>query len=124
MFWSRLRQAIYAALTIIGFVWTNYYLVQFIIATTGDFSLANLGQFDMAVFSQQAFANAASSFVGIDVLMGLLASITLIVAEGRRLQMKVWGLYIVLMFAISFAVGLCLFLFMRERTLAQQQAAA
>jgi len=124
MFWSRLRQAIYAALTLIGLVWTNYYLVQFTIATSGELSLANLMQFDIVAFSQQAFANAASSFVGIDVLMGLLASITLIVAEGRRLQMKLWGLYIVLMFAISFAFGFCLFLWMRERTLAQQQADA
>ena len=33
MLWNRIRQAIYAALTVIGFVWTNYYLLQFTIAT-------------------------------------------------------------------------------------------
>ncbi len=30
MLWNRIRQVIFAVLTIIGFVWTNYYLVQFI----------------------------------------------------------------------------------------------
>ena len=124
MFWSRIRQTIYAALTLIGFIWTSYYLVQFTIATTGEFTFNNLAQFDVAAFGQQAFANAASSFIGVDVLMGFLASVTLIVAEGRRLKMKFWGVYIALMFAISFAFGFCLFLFMLERVLAQQLSEA
>ena len=112
---NRIRQAIYAALTAIGFVWTNYYLVQFTIATKGELTLANFLNFDIASFIEQVYANPASSFIGIDVTIAALCAIVLIVTEGRRLKMRLWGLYIVAIFLISFAFGFPLFLFMRER---------
>jgi uncharacterized SAM-binding protein YcdF (DUF218 family) len=48
----------------------------------------------------------------------LLLVITFMVTEGRRLKLRVWGLYIALMFLISFAFGFSLFMFVRERKLA------
>ncbi len=112
---NRIRQAIYAALTAIGFVLTNYYLVQFTIATKGELTLANFLNFDIALFIEQVYANSASSFIGIDVTIAALCAIVLIVSEGRRLKMRLWGLYIVAIFLVSFGFGFPLFLFMRER---------
>ncbi|MBD1916669.1 MULTISPECIES: DUF2834 domain-containing protein [Cyanophyceae] len=113
-----IRQAIYAVLTLIGFVWTNYYLVQFTIATKGEFTATNLLNFDLSAFIEQVWANPASSFVAVDLTIALLLVITFIVSEGRRLKLRLWGIYIALMFAISFAFGFALFMFVRERKLA------
>ena len=115
MLLNRIRQAIYAALTAIGFVLTNYYLVQFTIATKGELTPANFLNFDIALFIEQVYANSASSFIGIDVTIAALCAIVLIVSEGRRLKMRLWGLYIVAIFLVSFGFGFPLFLFMRER---------
>jgi hypothetical protein len=106
-------------LTVLGFAWTNYYLVQFTIATKGEFTLANLPNLDIATFIDQVWTNPASSFIGVDVSIGALCAITLIVAEGRRLKMRLWGIYIALIFAVSFAFGVPLFLLMRGRKLAE-----
>ncbi|MGF1488493.1 MAG: DUF2834 domain-containing protein [Prochloraceae cyanobacterium] len=119
MLWNRIRQIMYALLTAIGFVWTNYYLVQFTIATKGEFTLANLGNFDISTFIQQVYANPASSFIGVDVTVAALCGILLIITEGKRLKMRLWGLYIAAIFLVSFGFGFPLFLFMRERELAE-----
>lgn len=119
MFWNRFRQVWFGLLTIIGFVWTNYYLVQFITATQGEFTLANLLNFDVNLFTEQAFANPAASFISVDATVAALCGITLVVAEGRRLKMRFWGLYIAAIFLVSLGFGLPLFLFMRERKLAE-----
>jgi hypothetical protein len=124
MFWNRIRQAIYAALTVIGFVWTNYYLVQFTVATKGEFTASNLLNFDLSTFVEQVWANPASSFVAVDLTIGLLLVITFMVTEGKRLKLRVWGVYIALMFLISFAFGFSLFMFVRERKLAESLVAA
>jgi hypothetical protein len=115
MLWNRIRQAIYAVLTAIGFTWTNYYLVQFTIATKGELTLANFLNFDLDLFIKQVYTNPASSFIGIDVTIAALCAIILIVTEGRRLKMRVWDLYIFAIFLVSFGFGFPLFLFMRER---------
>lgn len=124
MFGTLVRQAIYAVLTVIGFIWTNYYLVQFTIATKGEFTATNLLNFDLPAFIDQVYANPASSFIGVDVTVGALCAILLIVTEGRRLKMKLWGLYIVSIFLVSFGFGFPLFLFARERKLAEQTETA
>lgn len=119
MFWNRVRQAIYAVLTVVGFIWTNYYLVQFTVATKGEFTATNLLNFDLTTFIDQVWANAASSFVAVDLTIGLLLVITFMITEGRRLKLRLWGIYIALIFLISFAFGFCLFMFVRERKLAE-----
>ena len=112
-----IRQVIYAALTVIGFIWTNYYLVQFTIATKGEFTATNLLNFDISTFIDQIWANPASSFIGVDVTVGALCAILLIITEGRRLKMKLWGLYIASIFLVSFGFGFPLFLLAREQKL-------
>jgi hypothetical protein len=114
-----IRQAVYAVMTVIGFIWTNYYLVQFTIATKGEFTATNLLNFDLPTFIDQVYANPASSFIGVDVTIGALCAILLIATEGQRLKMKLWGLYIASIFLVSFGFGFPLFLFARERKLAE-----
>jgi hypothetical protein len=53
MLWNRIRQAIYAVLTVVGFIWTNYYLVQFAVATKGELTANNLLNFDISTFIAQ-----------------------------------------------------------------------
>jgi hypothetical protein len=92
--------------------------VQFTVATKGDFTASNLLNFDLPTFVEQVWANPASSFVAVDLTIGLLLVITFMITEGRRLKLRVWGVYIALMFLISFAFGFSLFMFVRERKLA------
>ncbi|MDJ0702199.1 MAG: DUF2834 domain-containing protein [Leptolyngbyaceae cyanobacterium MO_188.B28] len=124
MLWNRIRQVIYAALTVIGFVWTNYYLVQFTLATKGELTPANFLNFDIATFIAQAYANPASSFIGVDVSIAAICGIIIIATEARRLQMRLWGFYIAAIFLVSFGFGFPLFLFMRERKLSESLALA
>ena len=119
MLWNRVRQALYAVLTAIGFIWPAYYLVQFIMATKDDIASPNFLAFDLPTFLEQVWANAASSFVAADLTVVLLLVIAFMVVESRRLKLRFWGIYIALIFSISFAFGFSLFMFVRERKLAE-----
>ncbi|MEM7794664.1 MAG: DUF2834 domain-containing protein [Cyanobacteria bacterium P01_C01_bin.118] len=115
MFWNRVRQAIYVAATVAGALWPGYFLAQFIEATKES---ADSLPFDLPTFIEQVWANAASSFIAADLTVVLVLAIAFMVTEGRRLKLKFWGIYIALIFAISFAFGFSLFMFVRERKLA------
>ncbi|MEM1310715.1 MAG: DUF2834 domain-containing protein, partial [Cyanobacteria bacterium P01_H01_bin.153] len=58
------------------------------------------------------------SFVAADLTIVLLLAIIFMVTESRRLKLRFWGIYVVLIFLISFAFGFSLFMFVRERKLA------
>ncbi|MEM9766594.1 MAG: DUF2834 domain-containing protein [Cyanobacteria bacterium P01_D01_bin.71] len=118
MFWNRVRQAIYAVSTVAGLVWPGYFLVQFITATKDEAASAAFQAFDLPTFIEQVWANAASSFVAADLTIVLLLAIIFMVTESRRLKLRFWGIYVVLIFLISFAFGFSLFMFVRERKLA------
>lgn len=119
MFWNRFRQVAYVSLTIAGFVWPANYLVQFITETNDDLASAGLQVFDLPTFIEQVWANAASSFVAADLTVVLVLAIAFMVTESRRLKLRFWGIYIALIFLISFAFGFSLFMFVRERKLAE-----
>ncbi|MEM1393381.1 MAG: DUF2834 domain-containing protein [Cyanobacteria bacterium P01_H01_bin.150] len=119
MFWNRVRQAIYAAMTVAGFIWPIYFLVQFIMATKDDLTSTNFLAFDLPTFIEQVWANAASSFIAADLTVVLVLAIAFMVTESRRLKLRFWGIYIALIFLISFAFGFSLFMFVRERKLAE-----
>ncbi len=95
--------------------------MQFTIATKGELTPANFLNFDILTFIEQVYANPASSFIGVDVTIAALCAILLIVTEGQRLKMRLWGLYIAAIFLVSFGFGFPLFLFMRERKLAESR---
>jgi hypothetical protein len=114
---SKIRQVIYILLAIGGFVLTTYYLLRFIELTEGSVSFANFMKFDWILFFKSGFANPASSFITVDVITGAIAYLVWMVPEARALKMKHWWIYIVLVFAVSFAFSFPVFLFMRERKL-------
>ncbi|MEM9276115.1 MAG: DUF2834 domain-containing protein [Cyanobacteria bacterium P01_F01_bin.143] len=119
MFWNRFRQAIYAAMTVAGFIWPIYFLVQFMTAAQDEIASENTLVFDLPTFVEQVWANAASSFVAADLTVVLVLAIVFLVAESRKLKLKFWGIYIALIFSISFAFGFSLFMLVRERKLAE-----
>ncbi len=119
MLWSRIRQVLFLSLAIAGFIWPVYYLVQLITEFNCEFTSSELQAFDLPLFVSQVWANSASSFVAADLAIVLVLGLTFIVTEGRRLQLKFWGIYIALTFIISYAFGFSLFMFIRERKLAE-----
>jgi hypothetical protein len=78
--------------------------------------------FDLAEFVALANANPAAQSLSRDLLIGATAITIWMVVEARRL--KVRGLWLALLccFTLAFACGAPLFLWMRERRLAELQA--
>ncbi|MEM1370092.1 MAG: DUF2834 domain-containing protein [Cyanobacteria bacterium P01_H01_bin.15] len=124
MFWNRFRQALFAAGTVAGVLWPGYFIVNFIVGTQSAGGSTSLPGFDVVAFVELAWANAASGFVAADLAIVLVLAITFMITEGRRLKLKFWGLYIALIFLISFAFAFSLFMFVRERKLAESLKAA
>jgi hypothetical protein len=114
---SRIRQLIYAALILVGFVGTQYYLIQFVEQTSGEFTIANLIAFDWARFMADGYANPAASFISVDVAIGLAGFIVFCVAECSRIKMKMGLVCIPVALFVAYAVAWPLFLLMRERHL-------
>ncbi len=117
---STIRQVIYAIMTVVGFVWTQYYLIQFVEQTSGEFTLANLLAFDWAKFMADGFANPAASFISVDVTIGLWGFIVFCIAESSRIQMKRGWICIPVAVLVAYAVAWPLFLLLRERHLQKQ----
>ena len=109
-------------MTVVGFVWTQYYLIQFVEQTSGEFNLANLLAFDWARFFADGFVNPAASFISVDVAIGLVAFIVFCTAESLRIDLKRGLLCIPVALLVAYAVALPLFLLLRERHLARQKA--
>lgn len=71
-------------------------------------------------FFTLGFVNPVAGSLTVDLLIGSLAFIVWMVIEARRRGMKNWWIYIVVTFTIAFACSAPLFLWMRERHLAEQ----
>ena len=68
-------------------------------------------------FIDGAWATPTSGFVSADTAVLLIGIFAFYAAEGKRLQMKLWGVYFPLTFLISLAFSFGAFMFMRERTI-------
>ena len=73
--------------------------------------------FDLRSFIDLANDNPAAQSLSRDLLIGASAIFVWIISESRRLSMKNIGLVVLGTFAISFAFGAPLFLFLREKRL-------
>lgn len=102
-------------MTLVGFVGTQYYLVQFVEQTSGAFTVANLVAFDWVRFFSDGFANPAASFISVDVAIGLVGFVVFCVAESSRIQMKRGLICIPIAIFVAYAVAWPLFLLLRER---------
>jgi hypothetical protein len=101
------RQVVYLALA--GLCATWYFNLRFM-AESG-------GGFDVMAFIRAGYANAASTSLSNDLLVGCAAFLVWSFAEVRRLGMRRWWIYPVLTFGIAFAFTFPLFLFLRDRRL-------
>lgn len=106
---SRIRLWTYGILAIVGIIATWYFNLQFI---------EEHGGFDVSIFMSEIYVNAASSSIGNDLTVGVIAFLVWLFAECRRLDMPYAWAYLLLTFGVAFAFALPFFLFMRERRLA------
>ncbi len=107
------RQATYLALSIVGLVLTWYHNIAFM----GDHASPGAAEFIADVF-----VNHASSSIGWDITVAGTAFMIFVFAEAKRLGMKRVWVYVPLTLCIALAFAAPLFLFMRERKIAETTA--
>lgn len=96
---------IYLGLCVLGFILPVSQLALFV---------AETGGFDFSIFLGQVFASSGSSMIAADLFVTAIASLALIVVEGRRLGMEKILVPIACVFLVGMSLGLPLFLYMRE----------
>ena len=108
---ARWLQALYLTLAIAGALWPWLANLDFIHAygTAGDLGL----------FVQLANANPAARSLSRDPAIGATAVVIWMVNESRRLQMRGLGWVLLSCVTVAFACGAPLFLYLRERRLAE-----
>lgn len=82
------------------------------------------GSFDLPLFVQLANANPAARSLSRDLLIGASAVTIWMVSEGRRLGMRHLWVVLLSSVTIAFAFAAPLFLYLRERRLAEMARAA
>lgn len=80
--------------------------------------------FDLGLFVRLANANAAAQSLSRDLLVGASAVTLWMVLEARRLQMRGLPWVLLSCVTVAFAFGAPLFLYLRERRLAELQREA
>ncbi len=112
------RQYLYATVSIAGLIWPFYFIAQFIQnirVGLVDSSISEIGK----TFFAGAWANPTAGFVSADTAILLIGIFLFYFSEGRRLKLKLWGLYFPLTFLISLAFSFGAFMFMREKRLSE-----
>lgn len=104
---------VYLIVAVLGTVLPYYELFQFI----GEEGWSVVG------FGEALFVNHASSMGAVDLLISSLAFLIFVEYEGRRLGMRHRWVYIVVNLLIGLSAGLPLFLYVRERKLADRPTA-
>lgn len=84
-----------------------------------DFIRAYGSSFDIGLFVQLANANPAASSLSRDLAVGATAVVVWMISEARRLQMRGLGWVLLSCVTLAFACGAPLFLYLRERRLAE-----
>jgi hypothetical protein len=76
---------------------------------------------DLRLFFEQLFSNRISSFFGLDVIVSSVVLWVLVLTEGRRIGVKHLWSPIVANLIVGVSLGLPLFLYLREKVLANQR---
>ena len=114
--WSNIRLSIYGVTAVAGLIWPFYFIVQFVIEVqSGSFGGSLIGV--AKAFIDGAWATPTSGFVSADTAVLLIGIFAFYAAEGKKLKMKLWGIYFPLTFLISLAFSFGVFMFIRERTI-------
>ena len=77
--------------------------------------------FNLSLMIRELFSNRISSFFGLDVVVSSLVFWALVIVEGQRQRMRQLWVYILCNLLVGVSMGLPLFLFMRERKIAENQ---
>ena len=118
--WSKAKLTIYAITSVAGLVWPFYFIVKFANQVKNNEipgSIVEIGN----TFLNGAWATPTSGFVSADTAVLLVGIFVFYAAEGKRLKMKLWGLYYPLTFIISLAFSFGAFMFFRERALQSKE---
>ena len=111
--WSKIKLAIYGTTSLAGIIWPFYFINQFInLVRNGNIkgSVIDIGN----AFFDDAWITPTSGFISADTVILLIAIFVFFAAEGRRLKLRLWGVYFLLTFMISLAFSFGLFMFIRE----------
>ena len=114
--WSNIRLSIYAVTALAGLIWPFYFIAKFVGQVQSDFDGSSVIEIAYT-FIDGAWATPTSGFISADTAVLLIGIFVFYAAEGKRLQMKLWGIYFPLTFLISLAFSFGAFMFMRERTI-------
>tara|TARA_B100000965_G_C19592130_1_gene758439 strand:- start:1967 stop:2344 length:378 start_codon:yes stop_codon:yes gene_type:complete len=113
---SNIRLSLYGLTALAGLIWPFYFIVQFVI----EVKSGSVGSSVIEIantFIDGAWATPTSGFVSADTAVLLIGIFVFYASEGKRLQMKLWGIYFPLTFLISLAFSFGAFMFMRERSI-------
>ena len=114
--WSNIRLSIYGLTALAGLVWPFYFIAKFV----SQVQSGSVGSSIIEIannFIYGAWVTPTSGFVSADTAVLLIGIFVFYASEGKRLQMKLWGIYFPLTFLISLAFSFGAFMFMRERTI-------
>ena len=114
--WLNLRLALYGFTCFAGLAWPFYFIVKFANQVKDGIvtgSPLEIGQ----NFFNGAWSTPTSGFVSADTAVLLIAIFIFYFVEGKRLKMKLWGLYFPITFLISLAFSFGAFMFMREKAI-------
>ena len=114
--WSNIRLSIYGVTALAGLIWPFYFIAKFV----SQVQSGSVGSSVIEIannFIDGAWATPTSGFVSADTAVLLIGIFAFYASEGKRLQMKFWGIYFPFTFIISLAFSFGAFMFMRERTI-------
>ena len=114
--WSKIRLSLFGVTAIAGLIWPFYFIAKFV-AQVQSGSVGSSVIEIVNTFIDGAWATPTSGFVSADTAVLLIGIFVFYAVEGKRLQMKLWGIYFPLTFLISLAFSFGAFMFMRERTM-------
>jgi hypothetical protein len=107
-------KTIYLVLCVLGVVLPYWQFVPWVLANG----------LNMPLFFRQLFANRIGGFFAMDVLVSAVALLVFTRREGSRLGVRRRWLPLIAVLTVGVALGLPLFLYLRERTLEQSPAQA
>ena len=114
--WSNVRLSVYGITALGGLIWPFYFIAKFVSQVQNGSVGASVVEI-INSFIDGAWATPTSGFVSADTAVLLIGIFVFYAAEGKRLKMKLWGIYFPLTFLISLAFSFGAFMFMRERTI-------
>ena len=114
--WSNIRLSIYGITALAGLIWPFYFIAKFVSQVQNGSVGSSVIEISTS-FIDGAWATPTSGFVSADTAVLLIGIFAFYAAEGKRIQMKLWGIYFPLTFMISLAFSFGAFMFMRERTI-------